>query len=170
VSFDDCCCWIICASLSVVDGDTVKCDGQNMLLLGEGVPYVSGIDTPEIGSHAKCINERKLALIADTPNAPAKQTKKATRQIMFMRLSRQSLCVLPLALAADGPQYFNHLTSTERMVKKSVRSSSRKGSPGHGVQPAPTLKLARSERGFLALAPQLIFSQCRRVGTAPSLA
>ncbi|MGO6998284.1 thermonuclease family protein [Rhizobium leguminosarum] len=55
---------IICASLSVVDGDTVKCDGQNMRLLGEGVPFVSGIDTPEIGSHAKCIKERKLALIA----------------------------------------------------------------------------------------------------------
>ncbi|MGO8463199.1 thermonuclease family protein [Rhizobium leguminosarum] len=55
---------IICASLTVVDGDTVKCDGQNMRLLGEGVPFVSGIDTPEIGSHAKCMKERKLALIA----------------------------------------------------------------------------------------------------------
>jgi endonuclease YncB( thermonuclease family) len=55
---------IICASLTVVDGDTVNCDGQNMRLLGEGVPFVSGIDTPEIGSHAKCIKERKLALIA----------------------------------------------------------------------------------------------------------
>ncbi|UIK18021.1 thermonuclease family protein [Rhizobium leguminosarum] len=55
---------IICASLTVVDGDTVKCDGQNMRLLGEGVPFVSGIDTPEIGSHAKCIKEQKLALIA----------------------------------------------------------------------------------------------------------
>ncbi|MEF3124478.1 thermonuclease family protein [Rhizobium leguminosarum] len=28
------------------------------------VPFISGIDTPEIGSHAKCIKERKLALIA----------------------------------------------------------------------------------------------------------
>ncbi|MBY3086048.1 thermonuclease family protein [Rhizobium laguerreae] len=55
---------VICASLTVVDGDTVKCDGQNMRLLGEGVPFVSGIDTPEIGSHAKCIKERKMALIA----------------------------------------------------------------------------------------------------------
>ncbi|MBY3223738.1 thermonuclease family protein [Rhizobium laguerreae] len=55
---------IICSSLTVVDGDTVKCDGQNMRLLGEGVPFVSGIDTPEIGSHAKCIKERKLALVA----------------------------------------------------------------------------------------------------------
>ncbi|WP_259670950.1 thermonuclease family protein [Rhizobium lentis] len=35
-----------------------------MGLLGEGVPFVSGIDTPEIGSHAKCLKERKLALIA----------------------------------------------------------------------------------------------------------
>ncbi|PDV90400.1 hypothetical protein CO652_03255 [Rhizobium sp. H4] len=25
-----------------------------MRLLGEGVPFISGIDTPEIGSHAKC--------------------------------------------------------------------------------------------------------------------
>jgi endonuclease YncB( thermonuclease family) len=31
---------------------------------GEGVPFVSGIDMPEIGSHAKCMKERKLALIA----------------------------------------------------------------------------------------------------------
>ncbi|MBY5503159.1 thermonuclease family protein [Rhizobium leguminosarum] len=50
--------------MRIVDGDTVKCDGQNMRLLGEGVPFVSGIDTPEIGSHAKCIKERKMALIA----------------------------------------------------------------------------------------------------------
>lgn len=55
---------ILCATLTAVDGDTIKCDGQNMRLLGEGVPFVSGIDTPEIGSHAKCIKERKLALIA----------------------------------------------------------------------------------------------------------
>ena len=55
---------IICTMLTAVDGDTVKCDGVNMRLLGEGVPFVSGIDTPEIGSHAKCIKERKLALIA----------------------------------------------------------------------------------------------------------
>ncbi|SCB62306.1 nuclease homologue [Rhizobium aethiopicum] len=55
---------ILCASLTAVDGDTVKCDGQNMRLLGEGVPFASGIDTPEIGSNAKCLKERKLALIA----------------------------------------------------------------------------------------------------------
>ncbi len=32
--------------------------------VGGRLPFVSGIDTPEIGSHAKCIKERKLALIA----------------------------------------------------------------------------------------------------------
>ncbi|MGO6905841.1 thermonuclease family protein [Rhizobium ruizarguesonis] len=35
-----------------------------MRLLGEVVPFISGIDTPEIGSHAKSLKERKLALIA----------------------------------------------------------------------------------------------------------
>jgi endonuclease YncB( thermonuclease family) len=55
---------LVCATLVAVDGDTVRCDGQLMRLLGEGVPFVSGIDTPEIGSHAKCLKERKLALIA----------------------------------------------------------------------------------------------------------
>lgn len=55
---------LVCASLTAVDGDTVRCDGQLMRLLGGGIPFVSGIDTPEIGSHAKCIKERKLALIA----------------------------------------------------------------------------------------------------------
>ncbi|TCM62365.1 thermonuclease family protein [Rhizobium sp. BK068] len=55
---------LLCAPLTAVDGDTAKCDGQNLRLLGEGVPFVSGIDTPEIGSHAKCIEERKLALLA----------------------------------------------------------------------------------------------------------
>lgn len=55
---------LVCATLTAVDGDTVKCDGQNLRLLGEGFPFVSGIDTPEIGSHAKCMKERKLALLA----------------------------------------------------------------------------------------------------------
>lgn len=55
---------ILCASLQAVDGDTARCDGQLLRLLGQGVPFVSGIDTPEIGSHAKCIKERKLALLA----------------------------------------------------------------------------------------------------------
>lgn len=54
---------IVCAALSVVDGDTIKCDGQNMRLLGEGVVNVRGIDTPELRTW-KCQKERKLAKLA----------------------------------------------------------------------------------------------------------
>ncbi len=53
-----------CASLMVIDGDTIKCDGQSMRLLGGGVPYKSGVDAPEMGSRAKCDHERDLALKA----------------------------------------------------------------------------------------------------------
>lgn len=55
---------VSCASLIVVDGDTIKCDGQNMRLLGGGVPFKSGVDAPEMGSRAKCDYERDLALKA----------------------------------------------------------------------------------------------------------
>ncbi|UXT13877.1 thermonuclease family protein [Agrobacterium tumefaciens] len=55
---------ISCASLIVIDGDTIKCDGQNMRLLGGGVPFKSGVDAPEMGSRAKCDYERDLALKA----------------------------------------------------------------------------------------------------------
>lgn len=51
---------LACISLTVVDGDTIKCDGQNMRLIGDGAPYVSGIDTPETGGRAKCQRERLL--------------------------------------------------------------------------------------------------------------
>lgn len=54
---------MMCASLSVVDGDTVKCDGQLLRLLGGGTPYVSGVDTPELRKW-KCEKERKLAKLA----------------------------------------------------------------------------------------------------------
>lgn len=55
---------VSCASLVVIDGDTIKCDGQNMRLLGGGVPFKSGVDAPEMGSRAKCEAERLLALEA----------------------------------------------------------------------------------------------------------
>jgi endonuclease YncB( thermonuclease family) len=55
---------ISCASLTVIDGDTIKCDGQSMRLLGGGVPFKSGVDAPEMGSRAKCEAERLLALQA----------------------------------------------------------------------------------------------------------
>ena len=50
---------VSCLSLSAVDGDTIKCNGQNMRLLGNGEPFKSGVDTPEI-RNAKCSQERLL--------------------------------------------------------------------------------------------------------------
>ncbi|MCP4384820.1 MAG: thermonuclease family protein [Hyphomicrobiales bacterium] len=47
-----------------IDGDTVKCDGQNLRPIGDGAPYVSGFDTPETGGRAKCTAERMLAELA----------------------------------------------------------------------------------------------------------
>ncbi len=55
---------VACASLVVIDGDTIKCDGQNMRLLGGGVPFKSGVDAPEMGNRARCEFERDLALKA----------------------------------------------------------------------------------------------------------
>lgn len=46
-------------SLVAIDGDTVKCDGISMRLLGDGAPFVSGVDAPET-SRARCNAEREL--------------------------------------------------------------------------------------------------------------
>ena len=35
---------LICAALSVVDGDTVKCDGALLRPMGSGEPFVSGFE------------------------------------------------------------------------------------------------------------------------------
>lgn len=51
--------FIACASLTAVDGDTIKCDGTNMRIMGDGAPNKSGIDTPETAT-AKCAKERLL--------------------------------------------------------------------------------------------------------------
>jgi micrococcal nuclease len=66
---------LICASLTAVDGDTVKCDGQNLRDMGDGAPFVSGYDTPEIGRNAECEREnaagiqakRRMAELIRTP-------------------------------------------------------------------------------------------------------
>ena len=53
-----------CAVLLAVDGDTVKCDGQNLRPMGDGAPFVSGFDTPEIGQFADCPEEHRLGIRA----------------------------------------------------------------------------------------------------------
>lgn len=55
---------LVCASLTAVDGDTVKCDGQNLRDMGDGAPDVAGYDTPETGKRANCDHERKLGEVA----------------------------------------------------------------------------------------------------------
>lgn len=55
---------LTCLALTAVDGDTVKCNGVNLRPMGNGAPYVSGFDTPEIGQHADCPLENHLGLQA----------------------------------------------------------------------------------------------------------
>ncbi|WP_373413740.1 thermonuclease family protein [Ensifer aridi] len=87
---------LVCGALSAVDGDTVKCDGQNLRLLGGGTVNVWGIDTPEIGSHAKCLKERKLALIAKRRLAALIKGKKIRIESKGMDRSRRPLVNLYL--------------------------------------------------------------------------
>lgn len=39
--------FMTCAFITVVDGDTLKCDDQNVRLMGDGAPFESGFDAPE---------------------------------------------------------------------------------------------------------------------------
>jgi endonuclease YncB( thermonuclease family) len=55
---------LTCLALTAVDGDTVKCDGQNLRPMGDGAPYVSGFDTPEVGQYAHCPRENHLGILA----------------------------------------------------------------------------------------------------------
>ena len=54
---------MLCASLLAVDGDTIKCDGQNLRDMGDGAPFVSGYDTPET-RNAECQQELELGRAA----------------------------------------------------------------------------------------------------------
>lgn len=50
---------ILCASLTVSDGDTLRCNNQTLRLLGSGI----GIDAPDLRT-PKCEKERDLARLA----------------------------------------------------------------------------------------------------------
>ena len=54
---------LVCATLIAVDGDTIKCNGVNMRDMGDGRPFVSGYDTPEIRS-PRCQEELELGRAA----------------------------------------------------------------------------------------------------------
>lgn len=65
--------FVVCASLVAVDGDTIKCNGENMRLMGTGKPFVSGVDTPEI--RGKCQAEKDLAQKAKRRTAELKKNQ-----------------------------------------------------------------------------------------------
>jgi endonuclease YncB( thermonuclease family) len=77
---------IRCNSLTAVDGDTIKCDGVNMRDMGDGKPFVSGYDTPEI-RRPKCQQELELARTAkarmqellETPGVQVRDSGKVDR-------------------------------------------------------------------------------------------
>lgn len=54
---------VVCLSLIVIDGDTVKCDGINYRLIGDGVPGRNGFDAPEI-HRPQCRAERNMGMKA----------------------------------------------------------------------------------------------------------
>ena len=65
---------LTCAKLIAVDGDTIKCDGVLMRDMGDGAPFVSGYDTPEI-SHRKCDAELTLGRAAKARMSELLKTK-----------------------------------------------------------------------------------------------
>jgi hypothetical protein len=56
---------VSCWPIIVVDGDTLKCNGQLMRLISDGVPNEVGVDTPELRRY-KCEQERLGATAART--------------------------------------------------------------------------------------------------------
>lgn len=65
---------LTCIALTAVDGDTVKCDGVNLRPMGDGAPYVSGFDTPEVRQHADCPLENHLGVLATARMSTLLQT------------------------------------------------------------------------------------------------
>lgn len=89
---------ITCATLSAVDGDTVRCDGEKLRDMGDGAPFVSGFDAPEIG-RAHCPEERALGETAKrryadllrTPgltieDSGARDETRSHRRLVWIRL------------------------------------------------------------------------------------
>lgn len=54
---------LACTMLVAVDGDTVRCDGELLRILGDGAPYVSGVDAPETRG-SDCRAEAMLGQLA----------------------------------------------------------------------------------------------------------
>ena len=90
---------ITCATLMAVDGDTAKCDGENLRGLGDGAPHIEGFDTPEIYGKSDCPAEALLgakamvrfAELIATPglvieDSGERDTTQSKRRLVWMRL------------------------------------------------------------------------------------
>lgn len=82
--------------LAAVDGDTVRCDGQLLRILGDGAPYVSGVDAPETrgnGCRAEAmlgqLAKNRLQEIIETPGLVIEdsgETDRWERPLVTLRL------------------------------------------------------------------------------------
>jgi endonuclease YncB( thermonuclease family) len=54
---------LACTMLVAVDGDTIRCSGDLMRILGDGTPYESGVDAPETRGN-ECRAEAMLGQLA----------------------------------------------------------------------------------------------------------
>ncbi|MEM9700227.1 MAG: thermonuclease family protein [Pseudomonadota bacterium] len=54
---------LTCLTLTAIDGDSIRCNGTNMRMLGPGAPNQYGVDAPEI-YRPECERERQLGYIA----------------------------------------------------------------------------------------------------------
>lgn len=104
---------MICASLVAVDGDTVRCDGQLLRDMGDGAPFVSGYDTPELRGPGACPESRELAIAArdrmaellateeiTVENSGQVDTTRAKRPLVVLR--RPDGSTIGAALLAEG--------------------------------------------------------------------
>lgn len=68
---------LLCASLMAVDGDTIRCNGERMRDIGDGRPFVSGFDAPEL-SKPRCAQELAWAKAAKRRYAQLLRTPGVT--------------------------------------------------------------------------------------------
>lgn len=86
---------IICAQLLAWDGDDVRCDGENLRLLGDGIPHEIGIDAPEL-QRRECIAElwlgrkakQRLQELIETPGVTIEDSGEVTSGSNLRRLVR----------------------------------------------------------------------------------
>lgn len=77
---------ILCASLMAYDGDDVRCDGENLRIVGDGIPNVITVDAPELqGRECQAelllgrLAKQRLQELLDEPGVVIEETGEVTR-------------------------------------------------------------------------------------------